>query len=480
MQKYSFNFSQKTKPLPHQIDAIDFISKNITVPLFDEQGLGKTKEVIAALCDNMAQGIIDGALIICKKHLIDNWKDELETHSYLKYIVLRGTAKEKGLRFMGYTQFYIINYEAVISEVERLKMFLKIRKMAVVLDESHKIKNFNSRTAKAVLAIKDLAKKRIIITGSPVANKPLDLWTQFYFLDNGELLGKDLGEFKKRYSIDLKDKNLGEQKHKFDKLREIMLSHSIRRLKKDVLELPDKVFIEKHIKLEPCQKSLYDKLRDELIIEVTNINGEIVIDESSEILKKILRLVQIASNPLLIDKSYNQTPAKFTLLDGLVEEIICRQEKAIIWTSFVENVISLKNRYKKYGTLMLYGGIPIEKRNEIVKQFRNNNEFKILVANPAAAREGLTLTSANNAIYLDRNFNLVDYLQSQDRIHRISQTRKCYIYKIIAENTIDEYVEDMIYKKKELAGYIQGDKDDMQTENCLTRDELLRILGGRT
>ena len=122
-KKFEFNYNPKTKPFPHQVEAIEYISNKTTVPLFDEQGLGKTKIVIEALCNNMKKGIIDGALIICKKHLIRNWQDEIEIHSHLKYIVLRGSANEKGVKFMGYSHFYLINYESVIGEIKRLQMF---------------------------------------------------------------------------------------------------------------------------------------------------------------------------------------------------------------------------------------------------------------------------------------------------------------------------------------------------------------------
>ncbi|HOV23363.1 MAG TPA: DEAD/DEAH box helicase [Candidatus Marinimicrobia bacterium] len=476
-KRYNFNYSPKTKPFPHQVEAIEYITSKISVPLFDEQGLGKTKIVIEALCNNMEQGIIDGALIICKKHLIENWKDEIETHSHLKYIVLRGNANEKGLKFMGYSHFYIINYESVIGEVERLKMFLKIRKMAIVLDESHKIKNPNAKITRATLDLKDLATKRIIITGTPIANKPLDLWTQFYFLDNGNLLGDDYKKFEKTYSINLKGDNLPEQEARFNNLREIILSNSIRRLKKDVLELPEKIYIDKYVQIEGQQKKIYAQLKKELYIEITNIEGEKIIDESNVLLKKLLRLAQIASNPFLIDKAYNETPAKFPLLDTLIESILEQKEKVIVWSCFVDNIRILYKRYKKFGSLILYGDLPIEKRNEIVKQFRNNNEFMILIANPSAAREGLTLTSANNAIYLDRNFNLVDYLQSQDRIHRISQTKECKIYKLIAKSTIDEYIDEIIYKKHKLAEYVQGDIENIEKQEYLTKEEILNILG---
>lgn len=475
--KYIFNYRTKTIPFPHQLEAIEYIINHNSIALFDEQGLGKTKMVIDALCVNMEQGTLDGALIICKKHLIGNWKEEIETHSYLKYIVLQGSKSSRGLNFMGYAQFYIINYESVISEVKRLSMFLKIRKMAIVLDESHKIKNPYSKTAKSVFTIKDMSIKRIIITGTPIANKPIDLWSQFYFLDNGMLLGNNFEEFKQKYSIDLREIGIRNDKNRFIELKDKILSNSIRRLKDNVLELPEKVYINKYVYIKEKQKVTYEKLKNELYIEIVNIKGEKIIDESSNILKKLLRLAQIASNPFLIDKSYNETPAKYPILDKLVSEIVEKNEKVIIWSSFVDNIRILRKRYLKYGVLTLYGKVLIERRDEIIKLFKKDSDIKVLIANPSVAKEGLTLTSANNAIYLDRNFNLVDYLQSQDRIHRISQTKTCNIYKIIAKHTIDEYVDDIIYKKQKLAGFVQGDSTDIEINVSLTKEEIINILG---
>ena len=477
-KKYRFDYSPRTKPFPHQVEAIEYIANNQNIPLFDEQGLGKTKIVIEALCNNMEQGIINGVLVVCKKHLIDTWKEEIETHSHLKYIVLRGRPSEKGMRFMGYSHFYLINYESVIGELKQLKIFLKIREMAIVLDESHRIKNPDAKSTKAILELREFAKKRIIITGTPIANKPLDLWSQFYFLDSGYLLGSNYKEFEKAYSITLKDSDIADNECRFRDLRDTVLSNSIRRLKEDVLELPEKVYIDKYVQVEGQQKEIYTQLKRELYIEVTNMDGERIIDESNDVLKKLLRLVQIASNPFLIDKAYYETPAKFSLLDTLIEEILERKEKLIVWSCFVENIRILRKRYKDFGALLLYGDIPIIKRNEIVKQFGKDDKCRILIANPAAAKEGLTLTSANNAIYLDRNFNMVDYLQSQDRIHRISQTKECRIYKLIAKNTIDEYIDEIIYKKHKLAEYVQGDTDNIvQDKRFITKEHLLEILG---
>lgn len=472
-----YNFSSKTTPYPHQVEAISYIEGHTEIALFDEQGLGKTKIVIDAICNNLEDKVIGGALVICRKNLIQNWVEEIETHSYLKSIVLRGTAKEKGRKFMGYTHFYIINYESVNSELNRLSTFLRTRDMAIVLDESHAIKNPKAVVSKAIITLSKLAAKRIIVSGTPVANKPEDIWNQFFFLDQGQLLGEDYSAFKQTYKVDLKETEELDPNSKLSKLHEKIASHSIRRKKSDVLELPEKRFLDVSVEMPPAQQKLYTTLRDELRIEIENVDGDIVVDESSDLLKKLLRLAQVASNPQLVDKGYKEEPGKFPALDCLVGEILDRKEKLIIWSCFVDNIRMLNKRYKEFGTGVIYGQISIDRRNETIKKFKTDPSLQILIANPAAAKEGLTLTIANNAIYLDRNFNLVDYLQSQDRIHRISQTKECNIYKLIAKGTIDEFIDEIIRRKHFVAGIIQGDKNELGFNRNLSKEDILTYLG---
>ena len=477
-RKFRFDFSAKTQPLGHQVEAIGYIETHEYIALFDEQGLGKTKVVIEALCNNMQDRVLDGAIVVCRKHLIGNWQEEIERHCNLKSIVLRGGPQAKGLRFMTFAHFYILNYEATFSELERLRALMSIRKMALVLDESHVIKNPRTQTAKTILALRDGAMKRIIITGTPVANRPQDIWAQFCFLDGGLLLGSAYDEFKKTYTPDLRGDRLPSNEIKFKNLRTMLDTNSIRRTKNNVLRLPEKSYENVPVVLTGRQLALYEELRDELRLRLKTIEGNVEIDEASDFFKRLLRLVQIASNPGLVDETYTETPAKFTRLDDLIEGIIDRNEKAIVWSNFVDNVRLLRRRYRIYGALMIYGDVPMDDRRIVVRRFIQDPDSKILVANPATAREGLTLTSANNAIYVDRNFNMVDYLQSQDRIHRISQTRPCTIYKLIARNTIDEYVDELLYKKQKLAGYITGDEETLASNRrFLTREQLLEIMG---
>jgi len=478
IEKLEFNYSPKTEPLSHQIDAIEFIKKNRNIPLFDEQGLGKSKTVIDALCSNIEKKELDCALIVCKKTLLFNWQNEINFHSHLFPVVISGTKTRRARSYQVYAQFYIINYESLVEQIEVIKLLLENRKCALVLDESQKIKNPDANVTKTILSIKDLPKKKIIITGTPIANKPEDIWSQFYFLDGGELLGRDFQVFKKKYKLHLKgETDLDKYQKRLLDLRERIESASIRRTK-DVLDLPEKKYVDVVVELSPIQKEIYDTARQELSVEIENDDGDALVENIENYLVKLLRLTQIASNPGLLNENYQEIPSKVIELDRLLSDIVDNGEKAIVWTSFRRNIRALRKRYSKFGALMLFGDIQIKERATIVEKFMNESKNKVLIANPAAAKEGLTLTSANNAIYLDRNFKMDDYLQSQDRIHRISQRKKCQIIKLIAKDTIDEYTDEILEKKQIIAQFALGDADDLNIRRtCLTKEDLLRILG---
>lgn len=476
MSRITQNFEPKMLPLPHQAEAIQYLLDNDNAALFDEQGLGKTKIVIDALSLAMKKSLIDGVLVIAPLSLVFNWEQEINKHSHLIPIVLRGTRHEKRYKILTGANFYIVNYEAVVSEIDRITRFCRSRDFAIVLDEAARIKDPDTQTAKALFSIAPFARKRVILTGTPVANKPFDVWGQFYFLDNGKLLGDNFEKFKSEY-----DEKSSNYPIKLDGLKEKIAKNSIRRIKSDVLELPDKVYENVYVELGGEQFAMYEKLREELQIEIKDINGATIIDEADNILKKLLRLTQLASNPALVDSSYKEDPVKFPVLRTLIGKIVSSGDKVIIWSCFVENIIQLKVMFKEYGSLTIYGETPIPERARTVEKFQSDDRNMVLIANPSAAREGLTLTRANHAIYLDRNFNLVDYLQSQDRIHRISQTKQCVIYKLIARNTVDEYIDRIIEMKADIAKFVQGDTPVISNSSIYTlsnKQELLQLLGG--
>ncbi len=462
------------------MEAVSFLSDREYAALFDEQGLGKTKIIVDTICRGIAAKGIDGAIVVCKKSLLGTWQAEVAKHSHLKAIQLRGTPGRRGLSFMWFAHFYLVNYELLISEQQRLRDLLQTRRMAMVLDESQRIKNPRGKATEAVHALRGFCKPRYIVTGTPVANVPQDIWSQVYFLDGGAALGATPREFSEKFRIP-------ERPHKASsldanglvRLREALRPFSIRRLKDRVLELPEKRYETICVELESSQRRRYDQVRNELRLAIVTMEGQAVEDDATNILKRLLRLVQISSNPRLIDSSYSATPAKVSAARELVLRILSANEKVVIWTSFVGNIRMLRKEFHHAGAAMLFGEIPIEERDAIVRRFQNSQDMRVIVANPAAAKEGLTLTAANHAIYIDRTFNLVDYVQSQDRIHRISQERPAYIYNIVGRDTIDEYIEDVVYRKQMVAQFVCGDDNELRLVGpAYTKEDMLQLLGG--
>jgi SWI/SNF-related matrix-associated actin-dependent regulator 1 of chromatin subfamily A len=305
-----------------------------------------------------------------------------------------------------------------------------------------------------------------------VANKPEDLWTQYFFLDDGATLGSSFEEFRRRFCT-------GDGGYiRVDELRERLATLSLRREKEGTIALPSKTITPVSVALAGQQLRMYEQMRNELALWIRDLSGAEILARAENILTRLVRLAQLASNPALIDSRFKETPAKFLALDSLLSACLeNRSDKAIVWTSFVGNIDPLVRRFAQFKPVRLHGEMDSRSRDAAVRAFKRDPEVRLLVANPAAAREGLTLTQARTAIYVDRTFNLVDFLQSQDRIHRLSQTKSCDIFLLIADHTIDEFIDFSIAQKHRLARYTQGDTDEISpVDLALQKPDLLRAL----
>lgn len=323
------------------------------------------------------------------------------------------------------------------------------------------------------------------MTGTPAANRPYDIWAQVYFLDQGKSLGSNFTEFKRETNLDndLFD-DLNRQVGLERQLSGIfcrLSAFAVRETKKSgVIELPDKI-----IESVPCfwenrQLEIYQQLKNELRLVVLK-DGRPVEDISESTLKLLLRLVQVASNPNLIDDGYTAIPGKLNTLRELLSSIAANGEKAVVWTSFNENAIWLAKELINYSPCTVYGKLPIKERNAHIERFKTDTEARILIATPGSAKEGLTLTVANNAIFYDRGFSLDDYLQAQDRIHRISQQKTCYVHNLIMQDSIDEWVDMLLAAKHVAAQLVQNDisPDEYRQTMSYEFGRILReILGG--
>jgi len=454
------NVELKHKGFPYQLEAFDALKDLTYAGVFHEQGLGKTKIVIDIFLHWLIADYVDSVIIIVKKSLIKNWYDELSKHTYLKPRILDSNIKNIYYSFNSPIPVYLTHYELIKTNIKAFSLFLKTRNVGAILDEAHKIKNPDSALAKSLLTLSPGFKRKIILTGTPVANRPFDIWSIIYFLDQGESLGKDFKEFK--VNLDLPKENdekegIKEFEDSIDSVFNKISKFSIRETKDgSKLNLPEKIINNLLCDWETIQYEKYIQIRDELKLVILR-DGIPVVDKSDNLLKRLLRLVQIASNPAVLDKSYSNEPGKFKKLMEILEEIITTDNKVIIWTSFNDNSIWLRNNLREYNPVLINGKINIEDRNTSIDKFKNNIENKILVATPGAAKEGFTLTEANHAIFYDRSFSLSDYLQSQDRIHRISQNKICYIYNLIMNDSIDLWIESLLNMKRLAAQLTQGD-----------------------
>jgi len=451
----------KLEAFQYQNEAVAAIRDLPFGAIFHEQGLGKSKIAIDIILYWLETKAIDTVILVAKKGLVDNWKRELNAHSYLSPRVLSSNRNENFHVLNSPARLILTHYEVIRLEQNRLKMFLKTRKVAVILDESTKIKNPDSELAQAFFNLSPLFARRIILTGTPVANRPYDLWAQIFFLDQGNALGKTFQEFKRE--LDLTNE-LAHDEHAQEKFEDSLISlhrkissFTVRENKSSkFIQLPEKTIQAIWIDWEPVQHDLYTQYRDTLgaIVVREGIPTE---DRADDLLKRLLRLVQIASNPYLVDKSYGRNPGKWTYLLELLEQIRGQQEKAIVWTSFTENADWLAGRLRHMGAVVDHGKMSIEERNRSVRKFLELEECKVFVATPGAAKEGLTLTVANHVIFFDRSFSLDDYLQAQDRIHRVSQTRQCYVYNLMMQDSVDGWIDVLLHAKRLAAQLAQGD-----------------------
>lgn len=478
------NLTPKHQGFVYQVEAFEAVKDLPFSAVFHEQGLGKTKIGVDLVLYWLRNNIVDSVIIVTKKGLIRNWRDELAVHTHLEPRLLSQDRQGNFLAFNSPAKIYLAHYEVVKSEKKRLTLFLRTRKVGVLLDEAHKIKNPDSALTKVFFSLGTGFVRRLIMTGTPVANRPYDLWAQIKFLDGGNALGADFSEFKR--DLDLTN-DLASDPYRVDRFQRALAGvfakiqpFSVRETKGTVdIKLPEKELRNIEVELEGRQQEIYDRFRKEMSAIVVKEN-QTVLDDAEEILKRLMRLVQVASNPHLVDDSYRATPGKFPILLNLINEAVDAGEKIIVWTSFTENVDWLARELAEFGAVRVHGKRSFLDRDTAIKNFKMDKGCRVLIATPAAAKEGLTLTVANHAVFYDRSFSLDDYLQAQDRIHRISQSRTCYITNLIARDSIDEWVDVLLAAKQLAAQLGQGDinLDEYTRQATYTYGEMIReVLG---
>ena len=368
------DFSAKLKAFSYQHEAFMALKDKLYAAIFHEQGLGKTKIAIDLLLYWLQKKDIDTVLVVTKKTLVRNWCSEFEVHTNIRPKTLDSHHGNNFYVLNSPVRVIITNFETVSGEKERMKLFLKTRNVAIIIDESTKIKNPESKLTQDFFELSDLFRIRVIMTGTPVANRPYDLWSQIYFLDKGNSLGTDFISFKHDFDLsndlatNMERRNTFEAKLSdlFEKIRHF----SVRETKNSgIISLPDKIYHDLHVGFEIKQKEMYEKVRTEMQILIEQ-GDETVLDESQEAIKRLLRLVQISSNPKLLDESYDESSAKELLLDHTIKPLLEKGEKVIVWSIFTSNVDYFTRKYKSYHAVRISGKMSIEDRQRSVDAFK--------------------------------------------------------------------------------------------------------------
>lgn len=453
--------------LNHQSEGVAFLTTQGAGLLAFEQGLGKTFVAIEAFQQLLESDRVDRLLVICPNSLKRNWVAEIEKFApTLSVDVAEGTPKKRRTTFReSRAKVIVTSYETARSETTALLALAQRQRTALVLDESHAAKNWQSQTSVAARVVAPHCKFRWLLSGTPVTNTATDLYTQIEIIEPGKGVLGSLETFKARL----------EEDPNATFAQDVIDSVVLRRTKEQCLDLPEKVFVDVRIDLPDWQRRLYNQMRDELVCEIEALDGVQYRAYASTVLAKLTRLIQLACNPSLIFPEEQKTPAKFEALDGLLDDILSVPErKIILWSNYVRTIEALLERMPD--SVAIYGGTPSDERQDNARRFQTDPNTRLLIANPAAAATGFTLTAASYTIYESLSWRYDHYAQSQDRNHRIGQTQPVTYLRLIAADTIEEAIISALERKSDLARSLLGDTTGGDVVSQLSQGAMCELL----
>lgn len=490
-----YNF--KLQPFKHQIDGINYGLTHPKFLLADEQGLGKTCQVINLACILKKElGIKHVLIIACVNGLKYNWYEEVLKHSNESPYILGTRYRKNGKEYIGSNEdrledikklgtdsdidkhfFIITNIETLRyskSEVFPLKTkkngVQKFKKRTVfpivqelqnktkdgtigfiAVDEIHKSKDPSSIQGKALLSI--TADNLVAMTGTPIMNNPIDAYLPLAWLGYEK---HSLFSFKKQHCIMggfgahqiVGYKNLDDIQSTLDKCM-------IRRLKKDVLDLPEKIYINDYVEMSKSQAELYDEVMNDITENIDQIKL------SPNPLTLLIRLRQVTGNPLILSSSVKDNP-KFDRMMEIIEDVVSNNGKAIVfsnWTDVLIPAYALANS-KNYNPA-IYTGQNTKDREKEKDRFKNDKSCKVIFGTIGAMGTGLTLTEANTVIFLDEPWSRAIKDQCEDRVHRIGTKDSPNIITIMCRGTIDERINSLVYRKGKLSDILIDKEEDI-------------------
>lgn len=429
-------------PMEHQKVAIEKLLANNKFILADDMGVGKTTSATIAALESGSRKI----LIVCPASLKINWKREIENYTDRRVFIVEG--RRWGSTF----DFYIINYDIlknfhttdVTEESEDYKLLVNEKFDLAIVDEAHYISNNTANRTKLLNDVLETIPKVWLLTGTPMTSRPINYYNLLKIVDSP--LALNWQSYVKRYCKGFQFK-VGNRKvwntsgaSNLDELRERTKNLVLRRLKTDVLDLPEKIITPIFIELE-------SKMYKEEVEEFSRVTNKKKDDESETITVTLNRLMKIRQ---LI--SYEKIPYTCELIDKCLEQ----GKKVIVLTNFTMTLDMIHEKYKK-NSVVLDGRMSKEKKQVSVDRFQNEDKIKIFIGNIKAAGVGITLTEAEVVIMNDLSFVPADHSQGEDRAYRYGQKNCVLVYYPIFENTIEKTIHNILQKKKDIIDQVMGD-----------------------
>ncbi len=426
--------------------------------LADDMGLGKTVQTLALL-QNLKEEVLDTkrttSLIIMPTSLIYNWQNEaVKFAPELKVMVHAGADRAANTMQFSGADIVLTTYGTMRNDVEMLENYPF---NYLILDESHIIKNPDSKTYHAVCRLQ--ATNRLVLTGTPIENSLTDLWAQLNFVNEGLLGGRTY--FNQEFVIPIeKNKNVEQA----EKLQKLLKPFILRRTKQQVAtELPDKIEQVYYCEMSETQAKCYEKSKNQYrnhLIEMVGKEG--VAKAQFHVLQGLNELRQIANHPVMVQPDYEGESGKFTDVWNTLQNVLAEGHKVLIFSSYVKHLTLFSNKLKAEGTPFSWLSGQTNNRQEVVENFKNDENTQIFLISLKAGGVGLNLTEADYVFILDPWWNPAAERQATDRSHRIGQKKTVFVYRFITRHTVEEKILALQNRKKELSENIITIEEDFE------------------
>ena len=465
---------------PFQREGVAFLAVNKRALLADDMGLGKTVQAIsAALYLRQRQGL-KRALIVCPASLKYQWQAEIQRFTHERCEVIGGDKKERTAIYSAAATeggfiapedrplFYVINYELVHRDLDQLK---QLGADLLVLDEAQRVKNFRTKTAQAVFDLP--APYLFVLTGTPLENQLMELYTIMRFIDE-RALGKNPLAFRDRYVIldafgGIKGYRLVEE------VTRKIASHTLRRTRQQTLtDLPPRIEQEVWVELTPVQKQIYQELQGQARELLSDSAWDAV--KTNNAMTLLQRLREVCDTPELIDPEQTDSQKLAELMARIEDEVGSLDRQLIIFTQWTRmGEILRRDLYRAgYSPSFLHGGLKAEERAKLVERFQAG-EDRIFISTDAGGT-GLNLQGASLVVNYDLPFNPAKLNQRIARAHRLGQQQTVFVINLLCRGTVERQLVKILREKQNLFDDVFGEISDPDLDKPVAQQRGLRDL----